>query len=202
MAACATDITSTDRRVLWRRSAAGGAAPFEKAQHAGRTADTSVVPDAPVCMHPSGGKQGAGQRALQPPSRQRLAWPHARALTRAAPRRAPPPVPVLQCAIIMFDVTSRLTYKNVPTWHRDLCRWVAAEGRRCQAAAKRPACAVGLRSRRRFAVLSCPCLLPGLRARRASPGSVPLCKLLPLPSANPAACARTSPLCCAATRWT
>jgi GTPase SAR1 family protein len=32
-----------------------------------------------------------------------------------------------QCAIIMFDVTSRLTYKNVPTWHRDLCRWEAAE---------------------------------------------------------------------------
>ena len=36
-----------------------------------------------------------------------------------------------QCAIIMFDVTSRLTYKNVPTWHRDLCRsasyaWVIA----------------------------------------------------------------------------
>merc|ERR1711904_292569 len=27
-----------------------------------------------------------------------------------------------QCGIIMFDVTSRLTYKNVPTWHRDLCR--------------------------------------------------------------------------------
>ncbi|MCO5614269.1 hypothetical protein L7F22_068547 [Adiantum nelumboides] len=27
-----------------------------------------------------------------------------------------------QCAIIMFDVTSRLTYKNVPTWHRDFCR--------------------------------------------------------------------------------
>lgn len=27
-----------------------------------------------------------------------------------------------QCAIIMFDVTSRLTYKNVPTWFRDLCR--------------------------------------------------------------------------------
>eukprot|EP00894_Picocystis_sp_ML_P000322 jgi/Pico_ML_1/50839/g1975.t1 len=26
------------------------------------------------------------------------------------------------CAIIMFDVTSRLTYKNVPTWHRDLTR--------------------------------------------------------------------------------
>ena len=31
-----------------------------------------------------------------------------------------------QCAIIMFDVTSRLTYKNVPTWHRDLCRCVRA----------------------------------------------------------------------------
>ena len=30
-----------------------------------------------------------------------------------------------QCAIIMFDVTSRLTYKNVPTWHRDLCRCAA-----------------------------------------------------------------------------
>ena len=29
-----------------------------------------------------------------------------------------------QCAIIMFDVTSRLTYKSVPTWHRDLCRQV------------------------------------------------------------------------------
>ncbi|RCV22489.1 hypothetical protein SEVIR_4G236200v4 [Setaria viridis] len=27
-----------------------------------------------------------------------------------------------QCAIIMFDVTSRLTYKNVPTWHRDISR--------------------------------------------------------------------------------
>ena len=27
-----------------------------------------------------------------------------------------------QCAIIMFDVTSRLTYKNVPNWYRDLER--------------------------------------------------------------------------------
>jgi len=27
-----------------------------------------------------------------------------------------------QCAIIMFDVTSRVTYKNVPNWHRDLHR--------------------------------------------------------------------------------
>eukprot|EP00210_Caulerpa_lentillifera_P001331 g1280.t2 len=26
------------------------------------------------------------------------------------------------CGIIMFDVTSRVTYKNVPVWHRDLCR--------------------------------------------------------------------------------
>merc|ERR1712106_327081 len=25
-----------------------------------------------------------------------------------------------QCAIVMFDVTSRVTYKNVPNWHRDL----------------------------------------------------------------------------------
>ncbi|KAI3970186.1 hypothetical protein MKW92_015306 [Papaver armeniacum] len=29
-----------------------------------------------------------------------------------------------QCAIIMFDVTARMTYKNVPTWHRDICRFV------------------------------------------------------------------------------
>ncbi|KAK4784244.1 hypothetical protein SAY86_018612 [Trapa natans] len=27
-----------------------------------------------------------------------------------------------QCAIVMFDVTARLTYKNVATWHRDLTR--------------------------------------------------------------------------------
>ncbi|XP_064620405.1 GTP-binding nuclear protein Ran-like [Lineus longissimus] len=27
-----------------------------------------------------------------------------------------------QCAIIMFDVTSRVTYKSVPNWHRDLVR--------------------------------------------------------------------------------
>lgn len=27
-----------------------------------------------------------------------------------------------QCGIIMFDVTSRITYKNVPNWHRDLVR--------------------------------------------------------------------------------
>jgi len=26
------------------------------------------------------------------------------------------------CAIIMFDVTSRITYKNVPNWHRDIIR--------------------------------------------------------------------------------
>ncbi|KAM6491098.1 ras domain containing protein [Amanita muscaria] len=27
-----------------------------------------------------------------------------------------------QCGIIMFDVTSRITYKNVPNWHHDLER--------------------------------------------------------------------------------
>ena len=27
-----------------------------------------------------------------------------------------------QCGIIMFDVTSRITYRNVPNWHRDLVR--------------------------------------------------------------------------------
>lgn len=27
-----------------------------------------------------------------------------------------------QCGIIMFDVTSRTSYKNVPNWHRDLTR--------------------------------------------------------------------------------
>ena len=26
------------------------------------------------------------------------------------------------CAVIMFDVTSRITYKNVPKWHKDLTR--------------------------------------------------------------------------------
>lgn len=31
-------------------------------------------------------------------------------------------LPMPQCAIIMFDVTSRVTYKNVPSWHRDLVR--------------------------------------------------------------------------------
>jgi GTP-binding nuclear protein Ran len=27
-----------------------------------------------------------------------------------------------QCAIIMFDVTSRIIYQNVPNWHKDLIR--------------------------------------------------------------------------------
>ena len=27
-----------------------------------------------------------------------------------------------QCAIIMFDVTTRMTYKNVPNWYRDIMR--------------------------------------------------------------------------------
>eukprot|EP01138_Halocafeteria_seosinensis_P003639 gb/GECG01003718.1/.p1 GENE.gb/GECG01003718.1/~~gb/GECG01003718.1/.p1 ORF type:complete len:160 (+),score=19.82 gb/GECG01003718.1/:1-480(+) len=26
------------------------------------------------------------------------------------------------CAVIMFDLTSRITYKNVPNWHRDIVR--------------------------------------------------------------------------------
>jgi GTP-binding nuclear protein Ran len=29
-----------------------------------------------------------------------------------------------QCGIIMFDVTARVTYKNVPNWHRDFIRVV------------------------------------------------------------------------------
>jgi GTP-binding nuclear protein Ran len=33
-----------------------------------------------------------------------------------------------QCAIIMFDVTSRLTYKNVPNWYRDIMRVWIQEG--------------------------------------------------------------------------
>ena len=33
-----------------------------------------------------------------------------------------------QCAIIMFDVTSRITYKNVPNWHRDLVSLACARG--------------------------------------------------------------------------
>eukprot|EP00922_Rhytidocystis_sp_ex-Travisia-forbesii_P060325 GHVS01089430.1.p1 GENE.GHVS01089430.1~~GHVS01089430.1.p1 ORF type:complete len:218 (+),score=32.30 GHVS01089430.1:177-830(+) len=27
-----------------------------------------------------------------------------------------------QCSIMMFDVTSRITYKNIPNWHRDIVR--------------------------------------------------------------------------------
>lgn len=27
-----------------------------------------------------------------------------------------------QCAILMFDVTARTTYSNIPTWHRDIVR--------------------------------------------------------------------------------
>src|SRR3954465_9776003 len=29
-----------------------------------------------------------------------------------------------QCGIIMFDVTSRITYKNVPNWHRTSCQFL------------------------------------------------------------------------------
>ena len=31
-----------------------------------------------------------------------------------------------QCGIIMFDVTSRITYKNVPNWHRKQDGFTAA----------------------------------------------------------------------------
>jgi hypothetical protein len=35
----------------------------------------------------------------------------------------PPPHSIqAACAIIMFDVTSRISYKSVPNWHRDLTR--------------------------------------------------------------------------------
>ncbi|KAJ1936441.1 GTP-binding nuclear protein gsp1/Ran, partial [Linderina macrospora] len=27
-----------------------------------------------------------------------------------------------RCAIVMFDVTSRITYKNIPNWHREITR--------------------------------------------------------------------------------
>ena len=33
-----------------------------------------------------------------------------------------------KCAIIMFDVTARVTYKNVPNWHRDLIRVCGGTG--------------------------------------------------------------------------
>ena len=40
----------------------------------------------------------------------------------ARPSITPTPTPhPLPCSI-MFDVTSRITYKNVPNWHRDLVR--------------------------------------------------------------------------------
>ncbi len=34
-----------------------------------------------------------------------------------------------QCAIIMFDVTSRITHKNVPAWHKELVRVCGHERR-------------------------------------------------------------------------
>ena len=33
-----------------------------------------------------------------------------------------------QCGIIMFDVTSRITYKNVPNWHRKHSLFVRLKG--------------------------------------------------------------------------
>uniref|UniRef100_A0A2K5CA43 GTP-binding nuclear protein Ran n=1 Tax=Aotus nancymaae TaxID=37293 RepID=A0A2K5CA43_AOTNA len=38
-----------------------------------------------------------------------------------------------QCAIIMFDATSRVTYKNVPNWHRDPVRALDIKDRRVKA---------------------------------------------------------------------
>jgi len=35
-----------------------------------------------------------------------------------------------QCGIIMFDVTSRITYKNVPNWHRTSTSLVVANPHR------------------------------------------------------------------------
>ena len=35
------------------------------------------------------------------------------------------------CGIIMFDVMSRLSYKDVPNWHRDLTRVCENGARRC-----------------------------------------------------------------------
>lgn len=37
-----------------------------------------------------------------------------------------------QCGIIMFDVTSRITYKNVPNWHRTYPPLPAREVRLCR----------------------------------------------------------------------
>lgn len=36
-----------------------------------------------------------------------------------------------QCGIIMFDVTSRITYKNVPNWHRKYPTKTCRHGRAC-----------------------------------------------------------------------
>jgi GTP-binding nuclear protein Ran len=33
-----------------------------------------------------------------------------------------------QCGIIMFDVTSRITYKNVPNWHREIYVHASRDG--------------------------------------------------------------------------
>ena len=45
------------------------------------------------------------------------------ALTSLPSPPLPPPHSIqAACAIIMFDVTSRISYKSVPNWHRDLTR--------------------------------------------------------------------------------
>ena len=46
-------------------------------------------------------------------------------LTCGALRARAPCSNQAECAIIMFDVTSRITYQNVPNWYRDVTRCVS-----------------------------------------------------------------------------
>lgn len=113
-----------------------------------------------------------------------------------------------QCAIIMFDVTSRLTYKNVPTWHRDLCRWAGpGEGKASLGAG-------GLfeeqQPRHSLRNSSSSSRTRQHRTRSCSSGRQQLCCAAahcrrchpPLRLLRAAGCVKTSPSCCAATRWT
>ena len=56
-----------------------------------------------------------GRVSLSPPVPLAVCYIPVRARWRCAHSAA-------KCAIIMFDLTSRVTYKNVPAWHRDLIR--------------------------------------------------------------------------------
>ena len=91
-----------------------------------------------------------------------------------------------QCAIIMFDVTSRITYKNVPNWHRDLVSLACARGvTLCPGwgGGQMPATGVGA----------------GVRDRRAVAAAGDYDRWL---SCCRCVCARTSRSCWWATRWT